>query len=246
MVDGRDVALVTGANKGIGRQTAEELARRGLVVLLGSRDQRRGDAAAAELAGRGVEVRPVALDVTDPEEVHAAADLVRDEYGRLDVLINNAGIVDDAPIVETTAAGARAVFEVNVLGPIAMIHAMLPLLRASRAPRIVNVSSTTASLGLTSAGTDFGGDAARRLAYASSKAALNMLTVQYARAFARDSSLRHVKINAATPGFTATDLNRHRGTRSLAEGARVVVQLALLPEDGPSGGFFNDQGPVPW
>jgi NAD(P)-dependent dehydrogenase (short-subunit alcohol dehydrogenase family) len=122
---------------------------------------------------------------------------------------------------------------------------MLPLLRQSAMPRIVNVSSTTASLTMTGSGHDFGGNASRRLAYSTSKTAMNMLTVQYARAFAADPGLAHIKINSATPGHTATDMSGHHG-RSVADGARIIVDLATLPADGPTGGFFNDQGPVPW
>jgi NAD(P)-dependent dehydrogenase (short-subunit alcohol dehydrogenase family) len=241
----RPVALVTGANKGLGKETARQLVARGMTVVLGSRDPERGIAAARELGVDGA-VLPVRLDVTDPASVDAVADRLRREYGRLDVLVNNAGTVVDQLAVGTTAVEMRCTYEVNVYGVVTVIHAMLPLLRASAAPRIVNVSSTTASLGLTSGGTDFGGDADRRLAYSSSKAALNMLTVQYARAFAKDPDLSHIKVNSVTPGYVATDLTRYRGTRTVEQGAQVIVRLATLPDDGPTGGFFNDQGPVPW
>jgi NAD(P)-dependent dehydrogenase (short-subunit alcohol dehydrogenase family) len=127
-----------------------------------------------------------------------------------------------------------------------MIQTMLPLLGKSSAPRIVNVSSTTVSMSLTSGGTDFGGDADLRMAYSSSKAALNMLTVQYAKAFGNSAALSHIKINSATPGYTATDMTRHRGTRTVTEGARIIVDLATLSDDSPTGGFFNDEGVVPW
>jgi NAD(P)-dependent dehydrogenase (short-subunit alcohol dehydrogenase family) len=239
------VALVTGANKGLGKETARQLGRRGMAVLAGSRDPARGDLAARELAAEGISVTAVALDVTDPASARAVADRIKTEHGRLDVLVNNAGTVFDVPALDVTAEGMRPVFEVNVFGVVTMIGAMLPLLRASSAPRIVNVSSTTASLTLSSGGTDFGGDADRRLAYSSSKTALNMLTVQYANAFAADPESAHIRINSATPGYTATDLNAHRGTRTVAEGARIIVDLAVQ-SDGPTGGFFNDQGPVPW
>jgi NAD(P)-dependent dehydrogenase (short-subunit alcohol dehydrogenase family) len=239
------VALVTGANRGLGRETARQLVASGMTVVMGSRDPERGAAAARELGVDGAVV-PVRLDVTDSASVEAVADRLRREYGRLDVLVNNAGTVVDRLATETTAVQMRRTFEVNVFGVVTVIHAMLPLLRASAAPRIVNVSSTTASLGLTSGGTDFGGDADRRAAYSSSKAALNMLTVQYARAFAKEPGLSHIKINSATPGYVATDLTGHRGTRTVEQGARVIVDLATLAEDGPTGEFFNDQGRVPW
>jgi NAD(P)-dependent dehydrogenase (short-subunit alcohol dehydrogenase family) len=244
----RPVALVTGANKGLGKETARQLLGRGMTVVMGSRDPERGIAAARELCElcAGGAAVPAQLDVTDSASVEVVADRLRREYGRLDVLVNNAGTVVDKRAADTTAVEMRHTFEVNVFGVVTAIHAMLPLLRASAAPRIVNVSSTTASLGLTSSGTDFGGDADRRMAYSSSKTALNMLTVQYAHAFAKDPSLSHIKINSATPGYTATDLTGHRGTRTVEEGARIIVDLATLADPGPTGGFFNDQGRVPW
>ncbi|WP_405008964.1 SDR family oxidoreductase [Kitasatospora sp. NBC_01539] len=240
------VALVTGANKGIGRETARRLALRGATVLLASRDPDRGAEAARTLAAEGVRVRPVRLDVTEPGSVTAVAARITQEYGRLDVLVNNAGTFLGARATDTTGAVMRDTLAVNVVGVVTVIHALLPLLRSAPAPRIVNVSSTTASIGLTADGADLPGDASLRLAYASSKAALNMLTVQYARAFAEDPELAHLKINAASPGYTATDMNAFRGTRSVEEGARAVVELATLPADGPTGGFFDDRGRVAW
>ncbi|HVV14656.1 SDR family oxidoreductase [Amycolatopsis sp.] len=235
------VALVTGGNKGLGKETARRLAARGATVVLGSRDLERGKAAARELGAI-----PVGLDVTDAGGVEEVARWLGTEYGRLDVLVNNAGTVVDALAEHTTAAQMRQNYEVNVFGVVTMIQTMLPLLRESPAARIVNVSSTTASLSLTSGGTDFGGDAGLRMAYSSSKAALNMLTVQYAKAFGKNTALSRIKINSVTPGYTATDMTGHRGTRTVAEGARVIVDLATLPDDGPTGGFFNDNGVVPW
>jgi NAD(P)-dependent dehydrogenase (short-subunit alcohol dehydrogenase family) len=246
------LALVTGANRGLGRETARQLARRGVGVLLASRDAERGAEVARELAadagggGGKAAVWPVRLDVTDPGQVAAVADLVRRDHGRLDILVNNAAVFLPATAEATTVAELRPLFEANVFGAVTVIHALLPLLRRSAAPRVVNVSSTTASLTLTGRGEDLPGDATVRMAYTASKAALNMLTLQYAQAFARDPGLRHLKINAATPGYTATDMNGFRGTRSVAEGARSVVELATLPDDGPTGGFFSDEGPVPW
>jgi NAD(P)-dependent dehydrogenase (short-subunit alcohol dehydrogenase family) len=242
----RQIALVTGANRGLGREVARRLAHRGLIVLLGSRDLERGVDTAKELAAAGAHTSPISLDVTDPGSVEAAVERIRDDHGRLDVLVNNAGTFVGALPLDTSAAGMRDIFEVNVFGVVEVTRACVPLLARSAAPRIVNVSSTTASLTLTGAGADIPGDATRRLAYASSKAALNMLTVQYAMAFGRDPALAHIKINSAVPGYTATDMNGHRGTRTVEEGARAIVDLATLPDEGPTGGCFADDGPVPW
>jgi len=239
------VALVTGANKGLGKETARQLGPRGVTVLLGSRDPGRGETTARELAAEGLSVTPVQIDVTDAGSVkRAAAELMR-QYGRLDILVNNAGTFANQAALDTTAVQMRRTFEANVFGVVTVIDAMLPLLRHAAAPRIVNISSTTASLTMTSAGSSFGNEG-DILDYASSKAAVNMLTLPYANAFRRDETLSHIKINAATPGYIATDLNNHRGGRSVEQGARIVVKLATLPDDGPSGGFFNDQGAVPW
>jgi NAD(P)-dependent dehydrogenase (short-subunit alcohol dehydrogenase family) len=240
------VALVTGGNRGIGMETARQLAELGHTVLLGSRDAARGEEAARALAAGGVRVSPVQLDVTDPVSVESVAARLRNEHGRLDVLVNNAGVFVGASPPETTAAEMRFLFEVNVFGPVTTIHTLLPLLQRSPAPRIVNVSSTTASLALTAAGADLPGDATRRMAYCSAKAALNMLTIHYAQAFAADPQLAHVKINSATPGYTATGMNDFQGLHHVSDGARSIVRLATLPDDGPTGGFFADDGPVPW
>lgn len=238
------VALVTGANRGIGHETVRQLAAQGLTVLLGSRDAAAGKAAAGEIT-KG-EVVPVEADVTDPEVMAALAERIRMEHGRLDVLVNNAGVFRGAEVPAMTAGPAREMLDVNVLGVITSTHAMLPLLAGAAAPRVVNLSSTTASIGLTAAGADLPGNAAVRAAYSASKAAVNMLTVHYAAAFTQDPGLRRIKVNAAAPGWTATRMNHFQGERSVQDGAKVVVSLALLPDDGPSGGFFDDRGPIPW
>ncbi|MFB9239780.1 SDR family oxidoreductase [Plantactinospora siamensis] len=249
------IALVTGANKGIGREVARQLAGRGMTVLLAARKPAAGRTAADELRTEGVEVHPIELDVTDPDGIAAAVKGVGDAYGRLDVLVNNAAITgagsppaepDPARRVEPPSAAdldrVREVYETNVFGVIAVTNAFLPLLRRSDAARIVNVSSGVGSL---HAMTDPAGPLAGMppsLAYPTSKAALNAVTAQYAKEF-RGSQLL---INAADPGWTGTDLNGHAGPRSVAEGAAIIVRLATLPADGPSGGFFNDDGVVPW
>jgi NAD(P)-dependent dehydrogenase (short-subunit alcohol dehydrogenase family) len=246
----RELVLVTGGNKGLGKETARQLGRRGLGVLLGSRDLDRGTRAAAELTGDlgsgGGPVTAIQLDVTDPDSVKAAVEQVHDTHGRLDALVNNAGIFAGAPAADTTVTELRDLFEVNVFGVVTVTHAFLPLLRRSANPRIVNVSSTTASFTLTANGAEIPGDTSTRLAYAGAKAALNMLTLQYAKAFRADPDLAHVLVNAAVPGFTATDINDHRGIRPVQDGARIIADLAVLPAGGPTGGLFDDEGPVPW
>lgn len=242
---GSAVALVTGANRGIGRETARLLAARGTTVLLGCRDLDRAIATSEELCAEGVDVVPVPLDVTDESSVIAAARRVS-RFGRLDILVNNAGTFVGAPATAATASEMRTVFEVNVFGVVTVTRCMLPLLRESPSPRIVNVSSTTGSLTLTSSGANLPGNPDVRMAYTSSKAALNMLTIQYARAFARFPELSHIKVNSATPGYTATAMNDFQGHRNARDAAEVVVRLALLPDDGPSGRFFSDSGEVAW
>jgi len=244
------VALVTGANKGIGLQIAKELVAHGLTVLVGSRDRRHGETAAKSL---GANARAIQLDVRDLASVTAAADRIRKEYGRLDVLVNNAGVSHSGtagrPLQEIAEAGrmsvvsldeVRAVFETNVFGVIAVTQAMLPLLREAPAGRIVNVSSTSGSL-------TWNSDPAnphRKMfgTYSASKTALNAITL----AFAADLESTRIKVNAACPGFTATDLNNFQGTRTVEEAAREPVRLALLGQDGPTGTFSDENGPVPW
>jgi NAD(P)-dependent dehydrogenase (short-subunit alcohol dehydrogenase family) len=247
------VALVTGANKGIGLQIAKDLAAHGFTVLVGSRDLERGGAAARDIDG---DAHAIQLDVTDQASIQAAAKRIRDEFGRLDVLVNNAGIshavefepgwnLEDA--IELGRASVvpldevRAVFETNVFGVIAVTQAMLPLLREAPAARIVNVSSTAGSMTL-NADPDHPSRALFGPSYSGSKAALNAITL----AFAIELESTSIKVNAACPGFTGTDLNNFAGTRSVAEGAREPVRLALLGKDGPTGTFSNEAGPLPW
>jgi NAD(P)-dependent dehydrogenase (short-subunit alcohol dehydrogenase family) len=246
------VALVTGANKGIGRGAAEQLAALGMTVLVGARDPGRGEEAAAALRVAGGDVHAVTLDVTDPATVQEAAKQVDERFGHLDVLINNAGITGSGQISPQHAYDqvpssvdldmVRAVFETNVFGVIAVTNAMLPLLRRSPAPRVVNVSSHAASLTMTS---DPDGPLATLLpsaAYSPSKTALNALTVQYANELRKDGIL----VNAVAPGFVDTDSNNHTGFLTVAQGAAVLVRLSTLGSDGPTGGFFAEDGAVPW
>ena len=235
---------MTGANKGLGYEIAKGLAGLGMHVGVGARDDGRREEAVDRLRADGAEhVFGVPLDVTDDASVAAAIALVEDRAGGLDVLVNNAGITGgmtgQAPLDPDVAMVARVV-DTNVLGPIRMIDAALPLLRRSSAPRIVNVSSTVGSLTRQSeAGVETG---PLSIAYSPSKTFLNGVTVQYAKALADTP----IKVNAVCPGFVATDLNGHAGSRTPEQGARSAIQLATIPDDGPTGGFFSDEGPIPW
>jgi NAD(P)-dependent dehydrogenase (short-subunit alcohol dehydrogenase family) len=232
--------LITGANKGLGRETARRLRAEGWTVLLGARDPERGEKAVAELAAEGADVRYVPIDVTSDESVGAAADLVRDAVGHLDVLINNAGIVGSfATPLETGPGDFLACFGVNLLGPVRVTRAFLPLLEQAELPRVVMVSSGMGSLQITT-DPDRLESTIHSLVYPSSKAALNMVTTQYAKA------LPTWKINAVDPGYTATDLNGNTGIQTVQEGTDAIVAMAHVAPDGPTGGFFDRHGEVPW
>ncbi|GAB3227720.1 SDR family oxidoreductase [Glycomyces halotolerans] len=245
------IALITGANKGIGFATARALGERGVTVLVGARSEERGEKAAASLREEGIESEFVRLDVTDQDCVAAASASVGQRHGRLDILVNNAGIAKadgNWNTSELTVATAREVFEVNLFGVISVTNAFLPLLRRSEAGRIVNVSSEIGSIAtILRPGLPFSG--MQPGAYGTSKTALNMLTVSYS------VELREtpIKVNAVTPGYTATDLNGNQGLRTVEEGARAVIDMALIGEDGPTGSFrsdgridFLDGEVVPW
>ncbi|MGR6319570.1 SDR family NAD(P)-dependent oxidoreductase [Micromonospora soli] len=231
--------LITGANKGLGFETARRLIAAGHTVYLGSRDAERGRQAADRLGAR-----LLLIDVTDDASVAAAVKTVEAEGG-LDVLVNNAGIEGRTGgngvvgAAEVTADDMRTLFETNVFGAVRVTHAFLPLLRRSAAPVVVNVSSGLASMArVTDPGTP--AYAYPGVAYPASKAALNMVTVQYAKA------LPGFRVNAVEPGFTATDLNGRTGTQSVEQGAEIIVRMAQLSPDGPTGGYFDAQGPLPW
>jgi len=247
------VALVSGANQGIGLQIAKDLAAHGFTVLVGSRSFARGEAAAQTIAG---DVHVLQFDVTDPASINAAAERVRKEFGRLDVPVNNAAIshtnrVPGASVEEYASLNRpsnmsmeeiRAIWETNVFGVIAVTQAMLPLLREAHAARIVNVSSGVGSLTLNSDPTNpfrpiFG------LGYSASKTALNAVTL----AFAIELEQAGIKVNAVSPGFTKTGLNNYAGTETGEEGAAEAARVALLGPDGPTGTFTHaKRGTLPW
>ena len=228
--------LITGANKGLGRETARRLLAEGHDVWMAARDASLGQAAADELGARFVQ-----LDVTDEDSVTAAVALVGDATGgRLDVLVNNAGIAGaHKPAGEVTADDMRSVFETNVFGIVRVTHAFLPLLERSDSPVIVNISSGMGSIAVTTDPDRFESTLIG-LGYPSSKTAVNMLTTQYAKAFPQ------IRINAVDPGYTGTDLNGHRGTQSVEEGTDAIVAMAKLDRSGPTGTFVDRNGAVAW
>jgi len=240
----KTVALVTGANKGIGYEIAAGLGARGWSVGIGARDDDRREEAVRTLRAAGVDAFGVPLDVTDDASVAAAAQLVEEQAGRLDVLVNNAGVTGGMPQEPTlvTPETIRTVVETNVIGVVRVTNALLPLLRRSASPRIVNMSSSVGSLARQSATTDELSTGPVSAAYSPSKTFLNAVTVQYAKELQGTGIL----INLGCPGFVATDLNGFRGVRTPEQGAAIAIRLATLPDDGPTGGYFEDAGVIPW
>ncbi|MCM2292544.1 SDR family oxidoreductase [Allorhizobium sp. BGMRC 0089] len=237
------IALVTGAHKGIGREIARQLAEAGVPVIMGARDAQLGQTAANALAEAGLAVEAMQIDLHRQETIDAAAQAMSAKYGRLDILINNAGIVDaeDGPPTKATAAAVKRLMETNFIGTLCVTQAMLPLLLQSKAGRIVNLSTTLASLSVNGDPTSPYYDA-RLIGYNASKAALNMLTVQLA-AELKDTS---IVVNSVAPGYVRTDLKGGNGFMTAAEGARLPVQYALLGDDAVSGRFVEPQGVVAW
>ncbi len=238
------IALITGANKGIGLETARQLAKQNVTVLIGSRDAAKGEEAAAQLRAEGLNAFAVTIDVTEEATIREAAASVEKEYGRLDILINNAGImVDDATkgVIGQTLDTWRKTFEANVFGLIAVTQAFLPLLKKSEAGRIVNLSSILGSITLhcdpTSPIYDF-----KVASYNVSKSAVNAWTVQLAYEL-RDTP---IKVNAAHPGWVKTEMGGEGAVMEVPDGAKTSVSLALLPENGPSGSFIHLGDTLPW
>lgn len=233
MAEESPVAVVSGANRGIGREVVRQLAERGYRVVLGSRDLAKGREAARQIDPSGARVLPYQLDITDPASIDALVAWIGRTLGRADVLVNNAAILYDdwENAVSADLATAHAALETNLFGAWALTQALLPLLRRSPHPRIVNVSSESGSIAGMTGGTP---------AYAVSKAALNALT----RLLAGELRQERFLVNAVCPGWTATEMGG--GGRPVAEGAAGVTWAALLPDDGPTGGFFRDGRPLPW
>ena len=227
--------LITGGNKSLGHETARRLKDGGHRVVIGARDAERGQQAAEELGVEWVEI-----DVTSDESVAAAAKEVRERFGGLDVLVNNAGVSGAIGAVEEVdAAGVLAVFDTNTVGIVRMVHAFVPLLRESPAPVIVNVTSGLGSFAVRADETRVE-HSLPTLAYSASKAAVNMLTSIYAQ------FLPDVRVNTVDPGYTATDFNGHSGPQTVTEGTDAIVAMATVASDGPTGTFTDRNGEVPW
>jgi NAD(P)-dependent dehydrogenase (short-subunit alcohol dehydrogenase family) len=229
------VALVTGANRGIGLEVTRQLALRGFTTVLGARDAQKGEEAASSLRQGGSKVIPFQLDVTDQQSIDAARHIIEERFGKLDVLVNNAAILYDEwqRAENANLETVREAFETNTLGPWRMCQAFIPLLRKSRHARIVNVSSESGSLTVMGGGTP---------AYSVSKAALNALT----RMLADELRASRILVNSVCPGWVATKMGGPNAPRTVGEGAASVMWAATLPDDGPTGGFFRDGEPLAW
>jgi NAD(P)-dependent dehydrogenase (short-subunit alcohol dehydrogenase family) len=242
----KKIALISGANKGLGLETARQLGKLGYVVLLGSRDPLKGEVAARLLREDGIDVRVVKLDVNKQSDIDAVATTVEKDFGRLDVLVNNAGVMIEKgwtknTTSETTMESLRATFEANLFAVFALTKALLPALKKSDAGRIVNVSSILGSVSLqaTKGSPTY---STKLFAYNASKAALNVLTISLAH------ELRHtkIKVNSAHPGWVKTDLGGDAAPMNVVDGAKTEVDLAKLGEDGPTGGFFHLGKEIAW
>jgi NAD(P)-dependent dehydrogenase (short-subunit alcohol dehydrogenase family) len=243
----KPVALITGANKGLGLETARQLAAKGVTVIVGARDKAKGDAAAAELRKGGADAHAVVLDVTDGDTIGPAVKFVEQKWGRLDILINNAGVMaqggadnDGAPS-RVSQKVLRETFDTNFFGLVAVTQAFLPLVRKSAAGRIVNLSSILGSM------SEHGDPASpiyamQLAAYDASKAAVNMYTVE----LAQELKQTNIKVNAAHPGWVQTDMGGPNAPMQLVDGAKTSVALATLGADGPSGGYFHMGQPLRW
>jgi NAD(P)-dependent dehydrogenase (short-subunit alcohol dehydrogenase family) len=239
------VALITGANKGIGLETAHQLGKLGVTILVGARDLSKGEAAAEVLRGMGVDARPIKLDVVNEADRAAAAKTIEKEFGHLDILINNAGVMLDPRSGNQTSTTSlnllRETFETNFFAVVALTQTLLPLIRKSDAGRIVNLSSILASLTLHATPGSFIYDA-KTFAYDASKAALNSFTIHLAHEL-KDTK---IKVNSAHPGWVKTEMGGEGAQMEIVDGAKTSVQLATLPANGPTGGYFHMGESLPW
>ncbi len=234
----KTVALITGANKGLGLEIARQLGKQGLLVVLGARDEARGVAAASELRKQDIDAHTVKLDVTSKDDVAKLPGFFKEKFGRLDVLVNNAGVAEwSADDVDSF----RRVFDANVFGVVAVTYALLPLLKASPAGRVVNHSSVLGSLTTLQKSPEMFGNFVIP-SYTASKAALNGFTV----AIAHKTRGTALKVNSAHPGWVKTDLGGKEAPMQVVDGAKTAVRLATLPADGPTGQFFHMDDPLPW
>jgi NAD(P)-dependent dehydrogenase (short-subunit alcohol dehydrogenase family) len=239
------IALITGANKGIGLETARQLGKLGVTILVGARDLAKGEQAAEVLRGIGVEARAIKLDVVSETDREDVANLIEKEYGRLDILINNAGLLLDSRKGNATSTTSskmlRDTFETNFFAVVALTQRLLPLLRKSDAGRIVNLSSILASLTLHATEGSYVYDA-KSFAYDTSKTALNSFTIH----LAHELRGTKIKVNSAHPGWVKTEMGGEGAVMELGDGAKTSVQLATLPDDGPNGGYFHLGESLPW
>jgi NAD(P)-dependent dehydrogenase (short-subunit alcohol dehydrogenase family) len=243
MMSDKRQALVTGANKGIGLAIARGLAKAGMSVWLGARDHVRGNEAVRKLRSEGLDVQLLEIDVGDADSVHRAAETIGKEAGVLHVLVNNAGVIINpaTPPSEVRLEDIKATFDVNLYGPILVTQAFIPLLKAAEEARIVMMSSGVGSLALITDPTSIY-SSVNFLAYTTSKVALNAVTVSFAKELAPFG----IKVNAVEPGHVQTDLNANTGVLTPDEGAITAVTMALIDQDGPTGGFFGSHGRQPW
>lgn len=242
-MNAKKVALVTGANKGLGLEIARQLGDQGITVVIGARDKKKGEAAVEKLKSEGHDAHSVRLDVTDPASIEALPQFLEDKFGRLDILINNAGIGLDFGVQPSQADIDvwRRTFETNVFGVLAVTKALLPLIKRSEQGRIVNQSSILGSLTeLSKKDSEISNFVTP--AYQTSKAALNAITIS----FANELRNTNIKVNSAHPGWVKTDMGTDAAPLTVEEGAKTAVWLATLPEAGPAGGFFHDQQPLYW
>ena len=245
MSTAKKVALISGANKGIGLETARQLGKQGVIVLIGARDLAKGQAAAETLKKEGIDARAVKLDVVNAADIKAVAEKIEKEFGKLDILINNAGVMTEQMGTNITSKTSektlRDTFETNLFAVVAVTQALLPLVKKSDAGRIVNVSSILGSLTLHAA-PDSPIAAVKTFAYDASKSALNAFTIH----LADELKGTNIKVNSAHPGWVKTDMGTDAAPMELPEGGKTGVQLALLGEDGPTGGFYHLGKPLPW